>query len=275
MPPEEEKRQEKLLLLLLALARQAERQTNLEVRPQLVESMRRLRRLIQTMSPTGQFRALEWNRVSLSALPVLEEITRVLRDNMLPNVQTLLPEVQDAAWDYSLPSETQPQELIPKTQEQLLNTLQIAGAGALFLLMGNRRGLNRYTFQMKSDLDKMVRTMIMAEATTQQISDKVIKLIPVNGRVAARVNTGSYANRMWNRAQATNAAVVWDGVTTTLGEVWRTTNAERWVWNARLDPMTCPVCRPLHMQVRSSPAQFERLPPIHPNCRCAVLPILP
>ena len=83
MPPEEEKRQEKLLLLLLALARQAERQTNLEVRPQLVESMRRLRRLIQTMSPTGQFRSLEWNRVSLSALPILEEITRVLRDNML------------------------------------------------------------------------------------------------------------------------------------------------------------------------------------------------
>ena len=44
---EEEKRQERLLLLLLALSRQTENQINSTVRPKLIESMRKLRRLIQ------------------------------------------------------------------------------------------------------------------------------------------------------------------------------------------------------------------------------------
>ena len=85
---EEEKRQERLLLLLLALSRQTENQINSTVRPKLIESMRKLRRLIQQMSPTGQFRALEWNLLAPQAIPILEEITATLRNSMLPEIQT-------------------------------------------------------------------------------------------------------------------------------------------------------------------------------------------
>ena len=283
---EEEKRQERLLLLLLALSQQTERQINSAVRPKLTDAMRKIRRLIQQMSPTGQFRALEWNVLAPQALPILEEITVTLRNSMLPEIQTLLPEVQDAAYDYSLPEETEPQQLQPVSQQQLLNTLQIAGAGALLTMMGNRAGPNRYTLGMANDLSKTVRGMILGEKTTQEISDKVLKLLNNRGKVVAKINTGSYANQMWARSKNTVAAVVWDGVSQQLMESWKDVSATRWRWNARLDPDTCPICRPLSGKILPKPVRVRMTrwgiqapgvpgyPPVHANCRCSILPLL-
>ena len=270
---DEEKRQERLLLLLLALAQQTENQINGAYRLRLIESMRKIRRLIQKMSPTGQFRALEWNRIAPEALPLLEEISASMRDAMLPEIQQLLPEVQDAAYDFSRPEETEPQEITGVTQEQLLNTLQIAGAGSLLVMLGNRRGINRLTLGMASDLHKMVVGMILAEKTTQEISDKVLKLLTSKGRVVAKINTGSFANRMWNRSKNTVAAVVWDGVSRQLRQTFGDVVPSEWIWQALLDPKTCPICRPLAGQRRPTQYGFVRLPPLHANCRCAVLPV--
>ena len=283
---EEEKRQERLLLLLLALSRQTENQINSTVRPKLIESMRKLRRLIQQMSPTGQFRALEWNLLAPQAIPILEEITATLRNSMLPEIQTLLPEVQDAAFDYSRPEETEPQELQPVTQQRLLETLRIAGAGALLTMMGNRNGPNRYTLGMANDLSKTVRSMVLGEKTTQEISDKVLKLMTSRGKVVARINTGSFANQMWTRSKNTVAAVVWDGVSQQLMESWKDIPATRWRWNSRLDPKTCPICLPLEGKILPKPVRMQMTrwgiqapgvpgyPPIHANCRCSILPLL-
>ena len=118
----------------------------------------------------------------------------------------------------------------------------------------------------------LVRGMILAEATTQEISDKVLKVTTANGKVVGKVSTGSFANKMWTRVKNTSAAVVWDGVAKTLEETWQDTSATEWVWNAVLDPNLCPICRPLSGQRRTERGQFDRLPPLHPNCRCAVLP---
>ena len=269
---EEEKRQEKLLLLLLALSQQTENQINEAYRGKLIDVMRRLRRLIQQMSPTGQFRALEWNLLAPQAIPILEEITATLRNSMLPEIQTLLPEVQDAAFDYSRPEETEPQELQPVTQQRLLETLRIAGAGALLTMMGNRNGPNRYTLGMANDLSKTVRSMVLGEKTTQEISDKVLKLMTSKGKVVAKINTGSFANQMWARSKNTAAAVVWDAVSKQLRQTFGSSRPTGWVWNAVLDPNTCPICFPLDGQRRTTQDGFDRLPPLHANCRCAVLP---
>ena len=74
---------------------------------------------------------------------------------------------------------------------------------------------------MARDLDGMVRSQIIANATTQEISDKVIKLIQSKGQIQAVLNTGSYANQMWNRLRATTAGAVWDLVNTGLSESWK------------------------------------------------------
>lgn len=270
----EEEKQEKLLLLLLALARSTERRITSGVRRRLIDVMRRLRRLIQTLSPDGVFRQIEWTRIQGKALPLLEEITATLRFYMLPQLQQLVPDVQDAAYDFAQFEEDGTQvELQPKTQDELARTIS-AGKLTLVALLGRGEGYSRFTLQMADDLNRMVRGQILAEATTQQISDKVIKLIQQRGTTAAVIKTGSYANQMWNRVNNTTAAAVWDTTSKELLKTWQDVPAARWRYNALLDPVTCPICRPLDGQVRNSPGEFPFIPPVHPRCRCAIIPEL-
>ena len=272
MPPEEEKRQEQFLLLLLALAGTTEGRINRALRPVLVQTMLRVRRAVQTLSPAGQFRIYEWARLSPKILPILEAIPKAMLPELLREVQMMLPTVQEAAAEFARPNDPTPVDIVPLTQQQLLATLAVAGAGPLSSLMG-RSTINRYTLQMAKELDMLVRGMILSEATTQEISDKILKLTTVNGKPAGQIKTGSFANKMWNRTKNTSAAVVWDGVTKTVTKKLIDTPAKEWIWNAVLDPETCPICRPLSGQKREKPGQFDRLPPLHPNCRCAVLPL--
>jgi hypothetical protein len=276
MQIDEEKKQERLLLLLLALARETEKKVNTPVRRRLTEVMRRLRRLIQRMSPTGMLRQVEWTRLSPQVVPLLEEIVQSMRVYLLPSLQQLLPDVQDAAFDYqqNFVEEVSMAELRPKTQAELMTTIHTGTGITLLTMIGKARAGSRLARSMAKDLDRMVRSQILAEATTQEISDKVIKLMQSKGELKAVLNTGSYANQMWNRLTATTAGAVWHLVNTGLNETWQDLPVKGWYWNSRLDPITCPVCRPLHLQKRATPSAFPAQPPIHPNCRCSIIPEL-
>ena len=56
MPTDEQERQEKFLATLLALALSAERAVSIRIRPDFLDAMRRVRRLVQRMAPDGDFR---------------------------------------------------------------------------------------------------------------------------------------------------------------------------------------------------------------------------
>ena len=121
--------------------------------------MRKIRRLVQQMSPTGQFRVFEWSRIKPQVLPLLEEITRTLRFYLLPEIQRLIPDVQDAAFDFVKGDEPETAELRPKTQEEIANTTTAGGTATLATLLG-AAAINRYTLQMAKDLDTMVKKAI-------------------------------------------------------------------------------------------------------------------
>lgn len=275
MPTEEEqKRQETFLLLLLALAHESEGRSLAGVRPRLVESMRRIRRIIQQLPPTGQFRIFEWSRLTPSLLAELETISDALRVYLPPQLQTLSPDVQDRAYDFARPKAVEDIELRPRTQQQIMLTTK-AGAVTLAALIGTQKGgRTRLAIQMQKDLDAMVRSAIFQDKPTQQIADDVIKLLQNRGQVVASIKTGSFANRMWNRVRNTVVAATWDAVTSNLLETWQDLDVDTWIWNAVLDPRTCPICSPLDGQTRPAPTGFPYIPPVHPRCRCAVLPVL-
>jgi hypothetical protein len=46
-----------------------------------------------------------------------------------------------------------------------------------------------------------------------------------------------------------------------------------WRYHATLDPKTCPVCRPLDGLTSDRATGFPYIPPVHPRCRCRILPI--
>ena len=271
----EEKRQEKLLLLLLALSRDTERRVIIPQRIRVMLSMRKIRRLVQRMTSTGTFRTFEWTRLQPLILPILNELSWSLRNTLLSEIQPLIPEVQDLAADFVSPLETTPPVLIPRTQEELSRTLTDGTSTTLLVLLGSQLGASRYSLQMAKDLDNKVRGLIMADTPTQEIADQVVKVVQSKGKPAAVLKSGSFASKVITRVKNTVAGATWSAVSNELLAVTKDLEVNTWVWNAVLDPNTCPVCRPLHKQTRPKPGLFPLSPPVHPNCRCAVLPVLP
>ena len=270
----EEKRQEKLLLLLLALATDTERRVFIPQRRRIMVIMRQLRRIVQRMSPTGSFRTYEWARLKPLVLPLLNELSWSLRNQLLRELQPLIPEVQDAAADFINPLETDPPVLVPRTQEELAKTTTDGTSNVLLVMFGAQLAASRYSLKLSEDLDKKVQGMIMRGATTQEIADQVVKVIQYKGKPTTVLNSGSYASQVMNRVKNTVAGAAWSAVSNELLTAMQDVEVNTWVWNAVLDPETCPICRPLDKQTRAKPGLFPYSPPVHPNCRCAVLPVL-
>ena len=269
----EEKRQEKLLLLLLALANDTERRIFIPQRVRVMTAMRKIRRLVQRMSPTGPFRSFEWARIQPLVLPILNELSWSFRNTLLRELQPLVPEVQDAAADFINPLETDPPVLVPRSQEELASWVTDGTSTTLLVLLGAQLAASRYSLQMADDLNKKVRGLIIADTPTQEIADKVVKIVQYKGKPAAVLQSGSYASQVMNRVKNTVAGATWSAVSNELITAMQDVEVDTWVWNAILDPATCPVCRPLHQQTRPKPSLFPFAPPIHPRCRCAVLPV--
>lgn len=66
-------------------------------------------------------------------------------------------------------------------------------------------------------------------------------------------------------ARAYNQAVV---------ERWRDEDViVGWQWDAIMDMATCPVCADLHGRFWAKDDSSVIFPPVHPNCRCSILPV--
>ena len=270
----EEKRQEKLLLLLLALASDTERRVFIPQRRRVMVIMRKLRRIVQRMSPTGSFRTFEWNKLKPLVQPLLNDLSWSLRNQLLRELQPLVPEVQDAAADFMNPLETDLPVLTPRTQEELALTTTDGTSNVLLVMFGAQLAASRYSLRLAEDLDKKVQGLIMSDTPTQEIADKVVKIVPYKGKPAAVLQSGSYANQVMNRVKNTVAGATWSAVSNELLTAMQDVETNSWVWNAVLDASTCPICGPLHQQTRSKPGLFPFAPPVHSRCRCALLPVL-
>lgn len=272
MPPDEEERQEKFLELLLALALASERRVVNGLRDEFLNSMRSIRRLVQRMSPDGAFRAVEWNQLRREAPELLAPVISTMAAQLLSELKTLAEPVQEYAQDYAELENTpvaEPDDIF------LLTTTMIAGV-PLLKLLGVNGDLTQSLFRF---LDKSVNVGLLRGDTTDQIANSVMALTTRNGRVVPRVATGSFASKASAQIKNTLSSSVWSQVNNNLITAWRPIENVRWVWNAVLDERLCPICRPLNGKIVPKPTSFVsttygvRQPPVHPNCRCAIVPL--
>ena len=264
--PKEKRQREKFMAILLALATRVERGVTALIKPILVSVMLQLRRLVQQMSPDGIFRIYQWQQLQTRAVQALFPLTDTIRTLLPDALAKLEPGIREEAARYlRLPT---PPRSIPRPLNSMLEQTQVAGQSL-------DRAVQQLPVQMAIDLDKTVRTALLRQDSTAEIADKVIKLTTRAGVETPVIRTGSFANRMLNRLMNTVAGATWDVVNRSAVEIWNPASPNRWVWSAVLDPKTCPVCAPLDGQVRRTPAEFPVLPPVHPGCRCVVLPVQP
>lgn len=272
---DDEKRHLEALARLIA---GAEDRLAAALRPQVLELSLQLRQLLAQLGPSTApaVRALLYSRLRPQILALLQRLLvnpyyAALRESLLAVEPRLLPLAEKLL---RLPRAT----LAPSPLEALLAGTSVLGRPTSALLAPDGSGISPLTLQLERLLNTTVQSATLREEPlTALLSAVGPERTPRNGAVPK----GTAANAIYDRLQATGAAVLWSLNTNTVARAAREAGINDlaptgWRWNAVLDPRTCPVCRPLHDTFAPEITDFELgPPPLHPRCRCVLLPQFP
>lgn len=272
MPTEERERQEKFAATLLALALRAERAVGLRIRPDFLKSMRQIRRLVQRMAADGEFRQYEWRQLRRQAPDILAPAIAAMAVELLPELKDLAGPVQVFGQDYA---DLEPTDTEEPDDREILATTLIAGI-PLVKLLGPGGSMSQ---SLTNFLDRTVTVGLLRGDTTAKIADDVISLVMIDGKLTSRIKKGSFSSKASTQIKNTIASGVWSAVNNNLFTAWRNVDNTQWQWNAVNDERLCPICAPLDGKIVPKPTSFVSTvfginqPPVHPNCRCVILPL--
>lgn len=270
--------------LARALTRQ-EDLTNAEAKDKLYELALRLYALLYTRLPPNRFeRELRWPALRAEALqqidPIATELYALLAEGLVAAESTAL---ELALRLYGLPLDA----LQPRSTAQLLlETRVLAQPLSVLGAPSATSGVSPLALQLLRLVERSVFPAIFADLATPDIAAKVVQPRTRNGQREAVATKGTVASAWRERFRGITAAALWAPVAVAseraasaavaLGVIPAAQPPQQWRWNAVLDPRTCPVCRPLDGTTARTPQAFPSgPPPLHPLCRCVVLPIRP
>ena len=108
-------------------------------------------------------------------------------------------------------------------------------------------------------IDKTIRTGFLTGQTNEQLARAVARTYKANlaeRRAITRTAVMSLAQESHNQFWDANDDVI-----------------VAWRWDASMDYRVCPVCAPLDGVKHLKRSGFAEMPPVHPNCRCHVVPV--
>lgn len=171
----------------------------------------------------------------------------------------------------------------PRPITEVLDASRVVGVPVSGLFLRNpRTGLSPFVTQLLQLLERSVVGMFFTDPPTTEVAAKVIGVRTSVGRQVPVASKGTVANNWRERVQSIVAAALWstvqpaiDRASASATEIAGAKQVIEWRWNAVLDPRTCPVCRPLHRRIEEDPEDFPQgPPPLHPRCRCVLIPEL-
>ena len=260
---------------LVALARALTRREDLlsaELRPQLLEILLRIRQLLLTSfapagsAPLRSFLYAQLRQQILALLqPLINDYYTRIRVALRATHNDLL---RINAEFFNVPLD----RLTALTLDDLLTTATVLNRSARALLAPTATGISPLTLQLERLLDTTVQAAILRDDPVERISS----LLLTGPATRPTIRKGTVANAWLDRLTATTSALLWSLAVPAQQQVTveADTPPTAWRWNAILDPKTCPICRPLHNTVQTDYRNFPSgPPPVHPRCRCIILPV--
>lgn len=257
---------EQLIEALARLLTRTEDRTAAELTPLLQQLALRIRALLLTLPTEGDVvRTILYNNLRPRLLPLLQDFTTAYYAALRFALPPLATDLERTIARY-LNVTPQP----PRSLQELLTTATVLSRPANTLLAPGPNGISPFTLQLERLLNTSIRAALFRGTRTPAIADLIT---PQNTR--RRPARGTVANAWLDRTTATTASIFWSLVTPTTQQAARTSDnpVSVWIWNAVLDPRTCPICRPLDGTTASDPRSFPNgPPPLHPYCRCIIIP---
>ena len=172
----------------------------------------------------------------------------------------------------------------PRTGPTLLSTTRTGGTNLnTFFTPRSDTGFSPFMAAHLRAIRAKILTGLLRNDTTLEIARTLVAERTRRGIIQPINARGTTYSTLRNRDTALIANSVWDvaahierSIFQRQQRVTRLTDtpfaSNGWVWNAVLDPATCPICRPLHNTRSSTYTGFPYIPPVHPRCRCRILP---
>ncbi len=264
--------EEKLYLLRLFRWLLAwERRIWTRLRPLYARAMLRVREIVAALPDAPLTRQLQWrlqqNQVSQAFTSYNDAFLLELTNRLVE----LTPGTRDLAAAYL---GVQPPTDLPATPEGVQQTTRVLQQ-SLRTLFTQPPGSSASPFvrQHLTEIDRAVQAGFLADTPSAELAAEVVATVTQRGEVRPIQRVGTVFNRMRARAEAVIATAVWDRAARVEQQVWAPAAPQRWRWNSVLDPKTCPICAPLDGRIETDRTAFPYQPPLHPHCRCRILPV--
>jgi SPP1 gp7 family putative phage head morphogenesis protein len=233
-------------------------------------AMLKVRALVAALPENQLTRQLQWRMQQSQISQALLTYNDTFALELSQRLVELEPGTRDLAADYlGLPKPTgplTPAETVMRTTrvlQQSLRTLFTTPPGAIE---------SPFVRQHRTEINRVVEAGFLAGTPSEDLANEVVATITRRGETRPVERVGTVYNRMRARAESVIAAATWNRAGRIEQQVWAPESPERWRWHSVLDPRTCPICAPLDGRVESDRLAFPYQPPVHPNCRCRILP---
>jgi SPP1 gp7 family putative phage head morphogenesis protein len=250
--------------------RRVEREVFAEMRPLLITSIVAIRHLIVAYVPDdGLGRTLAYTAVK----PRLEEALVTFNDTFALRLSAALEQLQTTtlgmAFDH-LQGDGIP--FVFLTSDQWLDQVRVFGGWTLRQYF-QRRSPSQFMKEILRLVDRTVQRGLMQGLPTEDIARQIVpEVVSRGGRPSLTIRKGTILNAIRNRVEGTIAQAIWTVATHSEKQVWQESDVAQWIWSAILDERTCPICTPLDGVIEDQRDDFPYSPPVHPNCRCRILP---
>lgn len=248
--------------------RALEARLNAAIRTELIRALALLRTTLTALPDDGLSRSLQYAALR----PQLEAALVPLNDALATLLATELWLFQRQARSLALAYAGTDDGTPPEPPAELMAQLRFLGRtlAAYF----QRHSPSAFMREILRIADRTVQRGLLDGTPTAELLQQVLPEITRRGQRLYVIRRGTVANAVRANIEALIATSVWDVFSRESNRVWSADPATiEWLWSAVLDPRTCPVCRPLDGQRRPTPSGFGVTPPVHPHCRCAILPI--
>ena len=236
--------------------------------------------LLSSLPETGPSRALIANELLRSFVPDLRDYNRQFLNILLPVLERVDRDHSKRAAafaGYAIDG----RDYKPRTGDDLLSGTRSGGQSLLTLFTPAPTGESPYMRAHLRAVKAKIDAGIMRGDSTREIAKGIVAERTRQGFIQPRNSRGTLYSQLRNRDTALIANSIWDvsayAEKALLPKLITPATPEaslRWRWYATLDPATCPICRPLHLTTSDKYNGFPYIPPVHPRCRCRILPVV-
>ena len=270
--------------LAAAITRQ-EDLTDAEAKKVLYELALRVYALVLADLPETRFeRYMAWPELRRRIVPLLLEANDRINQIVYNGLIATEAQVIDPVSSYFSLGDNL---LRPRPVTEVLDNTTVVGQPlSRMFVRSPQTGLSPFVNQLLQLLERSVIASFFQDPTTAEVAQKVVGARTRAGIETPVVTKGTVANAWRERVKSIVAAAYWQTLPAAQERATSLANAPvplgqqpprrpvAWRWNAVLDPLTCPICRPLHNTTAPYPAAFPKgAPPLHPQCRCITLPV--